>query len=105
MVDRWMLAGVVVACLAAGLVAEDKLPKAPVDPVAAIREHRQRGRYEEALDAAEQRLKTTPGDRAATVERARVLLETGQLGSAETLLGKLVEREATAGEWAWLAQV
>ena len=39
MVDRWMLAGMVVACLAEGLVAEDKLPKAPVDPVAAIREH------------------------------------------------------------------
>jgi cellulose synthase operon protein C len=105
MVDRWMLAGMVVACLAEGLVAEDKLPKAPVDPVASIREHRQRGRYEEALDAAEQRIKTAPGDRAATVERSRVLLETGQLGSAETLLGKLVEREATAGEWAWLAQV
>jgi tetratricopeptide (TPR) repeat protein len=106
----------VVATLTTTLAADDKpvskpddkpaVPAAkPAGPVAVIHEHRQRGRYEEALDAADVHLKTNPDDRSAVIERARVFLETGRLAEAEAALEQLVKKSPTAGEWGWLAEV
>ena len=68
-----------------------------------------RGRYEEGIQALEQALQLAPGHPQATIERLRLLAQSGKLGrdkSVESELAGLVSRwQSDAGQGAARAQV